>query len=219
MGSNPVLVDHSKKAFEDAVRVILTTFGVFTGFAIKTTLEAINFPHSASWLAFLGVLSDFRFFLCIAMVALLLRFIIGSAIHLNLCYVVEPRSKMPVMLFKDVSFLIVFGLIAVFVIKASDVLTFATRASFFIAIGLLWSVMDVLVRGRQTDPGEQTLFSWDWVIIDLIQLFGTAIVMGLSMIISADSLGWYQAFLFAIGYSFALYFDFRVVLAAEKPRA
>src|SRR6266478_4238209 len=127
------MVDHSKKAFEDAVRVILTTFGVFTGFAIKTTLEAINFPHSASWLAFLGVLSDFRFFLCIAMVALLLRFIIGSAIHLNLCYVVEPRSKMPLMLFKDVAFLIAFGLIAVFVInnmKTIDVLTFATRASF-----------------------------------------------------------------------------------------
>ena len=98
--------DHSKKAFEDSVRTILTTFGVFTGFAIKSAIDGIQFPTSPSWSAFLDVLDDSHLFVCIATVALLLRFILGSAVHLNLCYVVEPRSVKPVMLFKDHAFLI-----------------------------------------------------------------------------------------------------------------
>jgi hypothetical protein len=84
--------DHSAKAFDYTIKTILTTFGVFTGFAIKSAIDGIVFPTSPSWFAFLDVLNDFHLYICIATVALLLRFIIGSAVHLNLCYVVEPRS-------------------------------------------------------------------------------------------------------------------------------
>jgi hypothetical protein len=52
--------DHSKKAFEDTVRTILTTFGVFTGFAIKSAIDGINFPASPSWWAFWSTLGDWR---------------------------------------------------------------------------------------------------------------------------------------------------------------
>lgn len=217
-GDEVRLKDHSKKAFEDTVRTILTTFGVFTGFAIKSAIDGINFPNSASWWAFLDVVADFHLFVCIATVALLLRFIVGSAVHLNLCYAVEPRSVMPVMLFKDLAFLIVFGLLAIFMIKANDpalkpynVIGFATRASLFVAAGLLWSLVDALVRAGQTSDGEKTLFSGRWIGIDLAQLAWIQIILYLT----ANS--WSQSFWLAVGFVVALYLDMKVVLAAKKP--
>jgi hypothetical protein len=149
--------------------------------------------------------------MCIATIALLLRFIVGSAIHLNLCYGVDPRSKKPVMLFKDLAFLVVFGLCAVYMIKAGDVPTFGARASLFILVGLIWSGVDWLVRLPQTDPGEKTLFSWSWIRIDIAQL--VLILFVLRVIHDA----WWQSFFLAIGFGFALYRDMRIVLGAEKP--
>jgi hypothetical protein len=204
-------VDHSKRAFEDTVKTVLTTFGVFTGFVIKAAIDQIEFPPSKSWWDTLDLLKDPHLFVCIATVALLLRFIIGSAVHLNLCYVVEPRSVKPVMLFKDVAFLIVFGLLAVFMIKAGDnVVSFATRAAVFISIGLLWSIVDAFVRRGQTG-GEQSLFSGEWIGIDLAQLVAIAIVLWLVH----DK--WWQAFVLAIGFAVALLWDMKIVLAARKP--
>lgn len=203
--------DHSKKAFEDSVRTILTTFGVFTGFAIKSAIDGIQFPTSPSWSAFLDVLDDSHLFVCIATVALLLRFILGSAVHLNLCYVVEPRSVKPVMLFKDLAFLIVFGLLAVFMIKAGDDLSaFAKRASGFILVGLAWSAVDALARIGQTG-GEKSLFSGKWIVIDVVQL---ALIWLVRYAVQND---WWQAFWLAAVFAIALYLDMRVVLGAKKP--
>jgi hypothetical protein len=204
-------VDHSKRAFEDTVKTVLTTFGVFTGFVIKAAIDQIAFPPSKSWWDTLDLLKDPHLFVCIATVALLLRFIIGSAVHLNLCYVVEPRSVKPVMLFKDVAFLIMFGLLAVFMIKAGDnVASFAARAAVFILIGFLWSVFDAFVRRGQTG-GEKSLFSGEWTIIDAGQL----VVIGIVLYFFHDE--WWQAVILAVGFAIALLLDMRVVLAARKP--
>lgn len=209
-------IDHSKKAFEDTVRAIVTTFGVFTGFAIKSAIDGIHFPTAPSWWAFLSTLDDFHLFVCIATVALLLRFIVGSAVHLNLCYVVEPRSKKPFMLFKDLAFLVIFGLCAIYMIKACDVNAcsvpaFATRASLFILVGLIWSAVDGLVRSQQTDPGEKTLFSGPWIGIDALQL-------GLILfVLYAIHDPWWQSVFLAVGFAFALYGDMKIVLGAKKP--
>jgi hypothetical protein len=205
--------DHSKRAFEDTVRTILTTFGVFTGFVIKSAIDGIKFPPSQSWWDALDVVKDSHLFVCLATIALLLRFIIGSAVHLNLCYVVEPRSVKPVMLFKDLAFLIVFGLLAVFMIKAGDnVASFATRAFVFVLIGLLWSLVDAFVRQGQTG-GEQSLFSRMWIKIDAGQL---VLILIVYYLIPADY-DWSQAFVLAVGFAVALYMDMKVVLAAKKP--
>jgi hypothetical protein len=210
------MADQSKKAFEDAVRAILTTFGVFTGFAIKSAIDAVFVqqkpasPPSQSWWAFFDLLNDQHFFIAIATVALLLRYIVGSAVHLNLCYVVEPRSKMPVMLFKDLAFLIVFGLIAVFMIQAGDdVVAFAKRAFFFVATGLLWSLFDALVRWGKTE-GEKSRFSGPWIVIDLLQL-GLIV-----LVIYCVQDSWWRALLLSLGFLLALYGDMKVVLAARK---
>lgn len=195
----------SKKAFEDAVRVILTTFGVFTGAVIKSAIEKIQFPESSSLLAIFQILTNFHVFICLATVALLLRFIIGSAVHLNLCYVVEPRSKMPLMLFKDVAFLIVFGLIAVSMVNAKDVAGFATRATWFIAAGILWSLLDRLARAGRAG-GEKSLASPWWVGIDIGQL----VLGGLVFLATNDPL--WQSIALALIFALALYLDMRAVL-------
>jgi len=204
-------VDHSPRAFEDSVKIILTTFGVFTGFAIKSAIDAIQFPTSASWDAFLDIFKDSHFFVCIATIALLLRFIVGSAIHLNLCYVVEPRSKMSVMLFKDLAFLIVFGLLAIFMIKAGDdVPAFATRSLLFVLVGSIWSLLDLIARARQTAAGEKSLFSVWWLLIDLAQLGAILLIYN-----KIDDT-WWQAFWLAGAFAVALYLDMWVVLGAKK---
>jgi hypothetical protein len=201
----------SKKAFEDAVRVILTTFGVFTGVVIKSAIEKLHLPESSSLLAIFQILTNFHVFICLATVALLLRFIIGSAVHLNLCYVTEPRSKMPIMLFKDVAFLIVFGLIAVSMINANDVAGFAIRATWFIAAGILWSVVDRLGRiGR--GGGEKSLASPSWVMIDIAQLvFG-----GVVFLVISDPL--WRSMGLALIFALALYLDMRTVLLPGKAK-
>jgi hypothetical protein len=204
-------VDHSKRAFEDSVRTILTTFGVFTGFAIKSAIDGIHFPPAKSWGDAVDVLWDPQLFVCIATVALILRFILGSGVHLYLCYVVEPRSTKPVMLFKDLAFLMIFGLMAIFMIKAGDNLAaFSARAFIFISIGLVWSVVDALARWGQTG-GEKSLFSAQWIEIDIAQL---ALILAVYFLIASDLT---RALLLAVGFSISLYLDMKVVLAARKP--
>jgi drug/metabolite transporter superfamily protein YnfA len=195
--------EYPKKAFEDSIKAILTTFGVFTGFAIKAAIDEIDFKSSAEVFA-----EDL--FICVATVALLLRFIVGSAVHLNLCYVAEPRSKKPVMLFKDLVFLVLFGLCAVFMIDADDVRAFALRAGLFIVVGLIWSVLDWLFRRGQTDPGEQTLFSGPWMLIDIALLVWIFLIL---WVFEIDNEGW-QSFLLAAGFAVALYGDMKVVLTS-----
>lgn len=206
----------SKRAFEDAVRVIVTTFGVFTGVVIKSAIEKIEFPESSSLLAIFQILTNWHLYICLATVALLLRFIIGSAVHLNLCYVVEPRSKMPVMLFKDIAFLIVFGLIAVSMVnaagvKATDASGFATRAAWFIAAGILWSVVDGVGRmGR--DGAEKTLASPWWITIDVFQL-----VLGVGVFLVTKDPLW-QSMALALIFWVALYLDMRTVLLPRRAK-
>jgi len=209
------LVDHSKRAFEDSVKTILTTFGVFTGFTIKSAIDGIHFPPSKSWGDALEALWDPQLFVCLATIALMLRFIVGSAVHLNLCYVVEPRSTSRFMLFKDLAFLIVFGLTAIFMIKAGDNLAaYTARACIFVAIGMAWSGADAWLRKKKTG-GEQTLFSKKWLAIDLAQLGWILAVYWVVPRIFASELT--IAVLMAVGFWIALWADMMVVLDARKP--
>jgi hypothetical protein len=209
------LKDHSKRAFEDSVRTILTTFGVFTGFAIKSAIDGIHFPPSKSWGDALEALWDPQLFVCLATIALLLRFIIGSAVHLNLCYVVEPRSTKRIMLFKDLAFLIAFGLAAIFMIKAGDKLAaYSTRAFIFVLVGMIWSGVDAVTRKGETE-GEQSLFSGYWVVIDFAQLIWILFAYCLIYYVFASDLT--SAILLAVGFWIALCADMMVVLSAKKP--
>lgn len=71
--------------FEQTVKVILQTFAVFVGFTFTETIRT-TFTREDN-------LSDWRWGALIALIALLLRFIIGSSVHLNRTFVPPPATN------------------------------------------------------------------------------------------------------------------------------
>jgi hypothetical protein len=128
--------------FDAALNVILATFAVFTGLALTTFLAPPNAPPID-----IGNLRDWHWWGIFALVALLLRYIIGSAIHLNYVYGgEEPRSISVFLLFKDLLFLVFFGVLAFYIIEAPDAPNFIRRAMLFVLAGFTWSIIDYFAR-------------------------------------------------------------------------
>jgi hypothetical protein len=205
----------SDLAFDSAVRAIITTFGVFTGIAIKAAFDVtrIKLPDvSQSWFAFLNLFCDVNLFTSIAVIALLLRYILGSAVHLNVVYALDPRDKNFVMLFKDLGFLVVFGLFAVLMIEAKGVAEFGMRASWFVAVGTAWSLLDLAIRGFRP-AAVKTSFSIRWMVIDGLQL---ALILVVLYLVTHDLL---QSILLAVGFSLALLGDMWVILPRARAAA
>lgn len=95
----------------------------------------------------IGNLFDWHWWGIFALVALLLRYIIGSAIHLNYIYGgEEPRSISVFLLFKDLLFLVFFGVLAFYIIEAPDGPNFIRRAMLFVLAGFTWSIIDYFAR-------------------------------------------------------------------------
>lgn len=135
-----------KKApdFDDAVKVILATFTVFTGLALTRFLIL---PATGSTAIDIGDLRDWRWWAFFALVTLLLRYLIGSAIHLNATYGGEPPHSLSViLLFKDLMFLVFFGIVALYIMEAANPSDFVRRAMFFVAAGFAWSIIDYFMR-------------------------------------------------------------------------
>ncbi len=141
--------------FNDVVNVILATFAVFTGLALTNFLAPSNGPainitaiHGWRWWAFF------------TLVALLMRYIIGSALHLNYVYAgPQPRSGSVFMLFKDLMFLVLFGMLAYYIVEAGNASHFIRRAMLFVLAGFAWSILDYMTRRvwsywTENDPGD-----------------------------------------------------------------
>jgi hypothetical protein len=128
--------------FNDVVAAILATFAVFTALALTNFLAPSNGPaiditaiHGWRWWAFF------------TLVALLMRYIIGSALHLNYVYAGErPRSASVAMLFKDLMFLVLFGMLAYYIVEAGNAAHFIRRAMLFVLAGFAWSIFDYMTR-------------------------------------------------------------------------
>jgi hypothetical protein len=144
-----------KKApkFDDAVKVILATFTVFTGLTLTRFLAppdkilGNNLPPIKIPPIEIDAIHGWRWWAFFTLVALLLRYIIGSAIHLNYVYGGDaPRSNSVLMLFKDLMFLVLFGMVAFYIIDAQDVAHFVRRAMLFVLAGFIWSILDYMAR-------------------------------------------------------------------------
>jgi hypothetical protein len=128
--------------FDAAVNVILATFAVFTGLTLTTFLAPPTTPPID-----IGNFCDWHWWGIFALVALLLRYVIGSAIHLNHVYAGEqPRSISVLLLFKDLMFLVFFGILAFYIIEAPDAANFVRRAMLFVLAGFAWSIVDYYAR-------------------------------------------------------------------------
>lgn len=185
--------------FEQIVKVVLTTFTVFTGLALPayiseyvfTKANLDNFSADPSSLSFWHVWAgDWHTWGFVALTALLLRYIMGSAVHLNFMYVPatkadgkkRPRSTSVFLLFKDLSFLVIFGLIAIAIARAPNLASFMHRAMVFVAAGFIWSITDAAIRGAigRVHANEKPGYFWIvWSFLDALQFVTTAAVVWL----------------------------------------
>ncbi len=242
---------HHQPDFEKAVAVVLTTFTVFTGFttgkAIETVAERIRLPDGRSnWSFFAAVCHFFdsiwstvEFWALISLLSLLLRFLIGSAIHLNDTYVkrvgspTPPPADLPArfkhsestpLLFKDLLFLVIFGLVILSIARTVnppklagmvtrpqfDFAGFTFGAEIFLLCGLAWALIDLPCRlwaghragadhrGREWPGGSSYIL---WPLLDTSQFLATIGISCLSV-----ALIWQMRWL-ALAYVVFLVFD------------
>jgi hypothetical protein len=145
-------------------------------------------------------LEDLAFWVVPAVIALLLRYIVGSAGHLNATYVESSGSLG--WLFFDILWLIATGFLAMLITKAtSDIDTFLLSTLPFLGAGFLWSLSTYRRGTKEWDMGRR------WLTIDGLQFLGT---LGLYFLLPLPDIG--KAMVVAVVYLFALYWDFNQLL-------
>jgi len=148
-----------KQIVENSHRI----FTVFTSATLSFYVSDL-FLEKESW----------RFWTVPAVIALMLRYLVGSAVHLDKTYTGAAEGEEPscVWLFFDIVVLVIFGFLAVFLIRGpADIDAFMWRAFLFVSAGFIWSFIAVARSGRQTKIGET------WMIIDGVQAIGTWILI------------------------------------------
>jgi hypothetical protein len=155
--------------FSQAVATVLTTFGVLVAVSIADFFDETKnkLPE--------GV----RLWALLILLALLLRYIIGSAIHLNRTY--NPpaadydHSPSTWMFLKDIGFLIAFGVVAIRITRAPTFFHFFQQSALFVGISLLWSITDAVIHGLGWASHEKP-FYLIWMPIDAAQLLLTLLI-------------------------------------------
>ncbi len=198
------------------VEVLLQVFGALTGFALVrfiTTppLPITTLPNPIQY-------SEDLWWLVAAFTALLLRYMLGSAIHLNREFGGESKeNKNPGgvtlgLFIKDMIFLVGFGGVAVWVTLAKDVEDFIWASKIFVTLGIIWCVVDYLLRtifcSPRVFPWKHTL-SIFWTAIDgaqLIFLWNIAAIVP-DIMTTAQVL--------AIGFSIFLIFDVSLLICGR----
>jgi len=221
---------------EPAVKVILSTFAVFVGFTLTETVKSLSTQSLVdwNWQSVASLFEDPHWWLLVALVALLLRFIVGSSVHLNHTYVKSLKENAPAneksssvaMLFKDLAFLIIFGILAVFISRAltdpkalgqltesnlqSLLSTFEFRCAVFLSVGLVWSAIDIVCRLIWGAIFDNEWAGWHgriWIIFDVLQLIYTVWIVPyfwMTGLAQAEALG--------IGYVVFLFIDLQLMI-------
>jgi hypothetical protein len=171
------------------IEVLLATFGALAGFALVRFITTAppnvpnplqSQPDELNWLIF-------------ALAALLLRYMLGSAVHLYRTYVParDATTATPVLpdwwtiifFFKDLFFLILFGVLAIKITQSVDVSEFVNRSAIFILWGLIWGLTDFGVRFIQaavTNIPLNLANYWleiNWILMDAVQYILTLLIL------------------------------------------
>lgn len=190
--------------FVQPVAVVLQTFAVLVGISLTDFFDESKnkLPEGLQPWAF------------VALMALLLRFIIGSAVHLNFAYgeradghghKLGPRLPSIVLFLKDLAFLVAFGYLAIKISHSRNFVHFLQFSAWFVTTALLWCITDPLARGAVLKAkGLQVKLGYLWVrwaLLDLGQLAATGAV---ALVIGRDVAG---AILVALVYAICLCVD------------
>jgi len=229
--------------FEQIVKVVLATFAVFTGFVLSGYIkEKLVLPELTDWSSWLSWFGEWRLWAFFALMALLLRYIIGSAIHLNFMYVPVKRENQPpqarsqsvVFLFKDLVFLVIFGLIAMSVSAAvepvssasttivasapkssANIDAFMQRAMLFVGAGFAWSLFDAGLRGLWGLKWENEKPGYFWILWASLDLL--LFVMTLAILRSGGTT-LSKAVMVALLYLLFLFLDVKAAIRAVQLR-
>ena len=171
----------TKLPIERCIEVVLATFGALAGFALVRfiTTAPPNVPNA------LQSQPDQLNWLMFALAALLLRYMLGSAVHLYRTYVplrdatpttpVLPDWWTIIFFFKDLFFLVLFGLLAIKITQSVDVTEFINRSAIFILWGLIWGLIDFGVRFIQAAITARPMnlanywLEINWIVMDAAQ--------------------------------------------------
>lgn len=168
----------TKLPIERCIEVVLATFGALAGFALVRFITTAppnapnplqSQPDELNWLIF-------------ALAALLLRYMLGSAVHLYRTYV-PPTPGAPalpdwwtiIFFFKDLFFLVLFGLLAIKITQSVDVPEFINRSAIFILWGLIWGLVDFGLRFIQAAVTARPMnlanywLEINWIVMDAAQ--------------------------------------------------
>jgi hypothetical protein len=211
---------HQTPDYKQIVEKTLALFGVYTGatltFFIKDFLfsdKNLQTYHDLTWLTYWGTWGS------LAVIALLLRYIVGSAAHLNYTYVAKtsvadgntattgPLSKNLCLLFIDLVFLIVFGILAVLLTRSNVSLAdLMWHAIYFTMAGFVWSLL-ALFR----PAGTMVWHGWPTIPLVWLGLDGGQIVWTLFVLYVVPG-ELTQAVVLGVTYLLLLFFDFFFVV-------
>lgn len=163
-----------------AVNAVISTFAVLVGISLTDFFDETKNQ--------LG--KDIRPWAFVALVALLLRYIMGSAIHLNRAYgkrkkpdgkeLEGPLLPSTVLFVKDLAFLVAFGYVAIQITHSLEFKHFLREAAWFVGLGLAWSATDPFCRwwhlGQDGCIEELNRLAVDWIVIDAVQLALTILI-------------------------------------------
>lgn len=190
--SRPAAPNNYKQIVENSHRV----FTVFTGAALSFYVTELFTQAEPAW----------RFWVMPAAIALLLRYIVGSAIHLNNTYASAPTNRFStdILLFFDIFWLVLFGYLAVYIIRSNMLDDFMWRASYFVFLGFVWSILALCRTAREAEIAKK------WALIDGGQvLFTLAVLLSPKLFTLSDNT---RAIVLTIGYLICLFLDFRYML-------
>lgn len=204
----------SEPDFQPIVDKTLSVFAVYTGvvltyfvrdylFSDDNMAQIFGFSawahHPGSWVA-------------VAVTTLLLRYVIGSAVHLNKTYVPAVarridglviteiktyKSTSVCWLYIDLLFLIVFGILGILMTRATgSIESIGWHAIYIMGAGVLWSAIAMALR-----PGDRKIGAL-WFAIDVVQ-----IVLTYALVIAASWDDLSRAVCFGILYVIFLYAD------------
>lgn len=185
---NPNQEPDFKLIVDRAVAVFAVYTGATLSFYVKDFLFTKDNLHAfhgvRDWASYWGSWA------LVAVVALLLRYIIGSAVHLNRTYVPKEtqhikdniievtktyQSTSLCWLFFDILFLIVFGILAFFITSSATIEQLMWRSIYFMAGGLIWAF--VASACRKPDK----VIATEWLVIDTAQIGLTFILICLNV--------------------------------------
>lgn len=204
--------------FKQIVEKTLAVFAVFTGATFSFYVNDFLLARKALPPGFANFTLVDRIFVLAAVMALLLRYIAGSAVHLNAAYVPKatptlqrtnggftikeiaaPHDRSIGLLFLDIVLLVGFGILAVFITLASTMRELLVSSLAFVLGGFVWSLI------AMARPVAERTIAKRWLLIDGGQ---AAITAGLICLSISDTT---KAVVLAVVYVFCLFLDFAVL--------